>query len=168
MRNFNRRRFIAQSLTAAGSVAVAPHILKAKSPNDKIGVVVVGAGGRGSSHIGYFLGNPSTEIMYIADADEAKRQNWSRPLGAKDYDIIHAFTKSRDDLVTHLPRLRRALKSDGMIWVSWPKKSAKVPTDVTEDVIRDEALKHDLVDVKVAAVDNVWSGLKLVVRVNCR
>ena len=98
----------------------------------------------------------------------AKRQNWSRPLGAKDYDIIHAFTKSRDDLVTHLPRMRRALKSDGMIWVSWPKKSAKVPTDVTEDVVRDEALKHDLVDVKVAAVDNVWSGLKLVVRVNRR
>lgn len=98
----------------------------------------------------------------------AKRQNWSRPLGATDYDIIHAFTKSRDEIVAGLPRLRRALKSDGMIWVSWPKKSAKVPTDVTEDVVRREALKYDLVDVKVAAVDNVWSGLKLVVRVECR
>ena len=51
-----------------------------------------------------------------------------------------------------------------MIWVSWPKKASKVPTDVTEDVIRAEALKLDLVDVKVAAIDEIWSGLKLVIR----
>lgn len=118
-----------------------------------------------------FVGLPSELSDLTASAPfgkVARRQNWSRPLGGTDYDIIHAFTKSREEIVANLPRLRRAVKSDGMIWVSWPKKSARVETDVTEDVVRDEALKLDLVDVKVAAVDNVWSGLKLVVRVECR
>ena len=55
-----------------------------------------------------------------------------------------------------------------MVWVSWPKKASKVPTDVTEDVIRAEALKLDLVDVKVAAVNEIWSGLKLVIRKDLR
>ena len=59
---------------------------------------------------------------------------------------------------------RTPIKRDGMIWVSWPKKAAKVPTDVTEDVVRAEALKRDLVDVKVVAIDEKWSGLKLVIR----
>lgn len=109
------------------------------------------------------------ELPATAEFDKvAKRQHWSRPLGGDDYDVIHAFTMSAEEIASGLPRLRRALKSDGMIWVSWPKKAAKVPTDVTEDVVRQEALKHDLVDVKVAAVDNIWSGLKLVVRVECR
>lgn len=98
----------------------------------------------------------------------AKRQDWSRPLGPQTYDTIHAFTKSRAELAAGLRKLRKHLNPDGMIWVSWPKKSAKVPTDVTEDVVRAEALKLDLVDVKVAAVDDVWSGLKLVVRVHLR
>ena len=118
-----------------------------------------------------FVGLPD-ELSELASSAEfgkvAKRQNWSRPLGGRDYDIIHAFTSSREEMAAGLPRLRRALKSDGMIWVSWPKKSAKVATDVTEDLVRSEALKYDLVDVKVAAVDNIWSGLKLVVRVDCR
>ncbi|WP_420644475.1 DUF3052 domain-containing protein [Candidatus Leptofilum sp.] len=69
-----------------------------------------------------------------------------------ELDMIHFFTKSKKELV------------NGMIWVSWPKKSAKVPTDVTEDVIRDIILPLGLVDVKVCAVDEVWSGLKLVIR----
>ncbi len=118
-----------------------------------------------------FVGLPDELSSLPSSADfgkVARRQNWSRPLGGTDYDIIHAFTKSRDEIVAGLPRLRRGLKSDGMIWVSWPKKASKVETDVTEDVVRAEALKYDLVDVKVAAVDNVWSGLKLVVRVEKR
>ena len=98
----------------------------------------------------------------------ARRQDWSRPMGPVPFDIIHAFTTSRAELVAGLPRLRRALQPDGMIWVSWPKQASKVPTDVTEDVIRAVALKHDLVDVKVAAIDQVWSGLKLVIRVEKR
>ena len=60
--------------------------------------------------------------------------------------------------------LQDAIKVDGMIWVSWPKKASRIATDVTEDVIRTEALKLDLVDVKVAAIDDIWSGLKLVIR----
>jgi hypothetical protein len=98
----------------------------------------------------------------------ARRQDWSRPLGPGTYDAIHAFTKSRAELAAGLQKLRRHLKADGMIWISWPKKSSKVPTDVTEDVVRAEALKLDLVDVKVAAIDDTWSGLKLVVRVDRR
>lgn len=80
------------------------------------------------------------------------------------YDSIHAFTKKRAEIEDHLPALQSAIRRDGMIWVSWPKKASKVPTDVTEDVVRVEALKLDLVDVKVAAIDEIWSGLKLVIR----
>jgi len=98
----------------------------------------------------------------------ARRGDWSRPLGPQTYDTIHAFTSSRAELAAGLPKLRRYLNRDGMIWISWPKKSARVPTDVTEDVVRSEALKLDLVDVKVAAVDDVWSGLKLVIPVHLR
>lgn len=80
------------------------------------------------------------------------------------YHSIHAFTKNRAEIEGHLPTLQSAIRRDGMIWVSWPKKASKVPTDVTEDVVRGEALKLDLVDVKVAAIDEIWSGLKLVIR----
>ena len=89
---------------------------------------------------------------------------WPETLDARAYDFIHGFTKAHGDLTSGLPVLQDGLKRDGMIWISWPKKAAKVPTDVTEDVVRAEALKLDLVDVKVAAVDTVWSGLKLVIR----
>lgn len=78
-------------------------------------------------------------------------------------DVIHYFTRDRAALDAALPVLRGLLRPAGMIWVSWPKKASKVPTDVTEDVIRDLALSIDLVDVKVCAVDRVWSGLKLVI-----
>ena len=67
-----------------------------------------------------------------------------------------------------LPRLRGQIVQNGMIWVSWPKKASKVATDMTEAVVRELALAHGLVDVKVAAVDAVWSGLKLVIRVKDR
>jgi len=79
-------------------------------------------------------------------------------------DVVHAFTKQRDEIESSLSQLQAAIKRDGMIWVSWPKKASKVPTDVTEDVICAEALKLDLVDIKVAAIDEIWSGLKLVIR----
>lgn len=80
------------------------------------------------------------------------------------YDVIHAFTTRRAEIEDHLSSLQDAIKRDGMIWVSWPKKASKMLTDVTEDVVRAEALKLDLVDVKVAAIDETWSGLKLVIR----
>lgn len=82
-------------------------------------------------------------------------------------DVIHLFTTEVRDL-SALPVLRDMIAPEGMIWVSWPKKAAKVPTDVTEDRIRDAALSDVLVDTKVCAVDAVWSGLKLVIRKEAR
>ena len=79
-------------------------------------------------------------------------------------DVAHLFVRERDDLATRLAALRGALRPDAALWVSWPKKAAKVPTTVTEDVVRELALPLGFVDVKVCAVDATWSGLKLVVR----
>ena len=79
-------------------------------------------------------------------------------------DAVHAFVSERARLAAELPRLMKTIPPDGMIWVSWPKKASKLPTDITEDVVREVALPLGLVDVKVCAVDEVWSGLKLVVR----
>ncbi len=79
-------------------------------------------------------------------------------------DIVHLFVRTLADLDRQLPRARKAMAIDGAIWVSWYKKAAKIPTDVTEDAIRKRAFATDLVDVKVCAVDERWSGLKLTVR----
>lgn len=79
-------------------------------------------------------------------------------------DIIHLFTNSRDELFAELTKGRDLIRPDGTIWVSWHKKAAKLTTELTEDVIRDAALELGLVDVKVCAVDEKWSGLKLVIR----
>jgi hypothetical protein len=80
-------------------------------------------------------------------------------------EFVHLFVTTKSDLAARLPAIHAELAQDGTIWVSWPKKAAKVPTDVTEDVIRAVALPLGLVDVKVCAVDGIWSGLKLVIRV---
>jgi hypothetical protein len=79
-------------------------------------------------------------------------------------DIVHIFSTERAHLAAALRATLKRIKPDGTIWVSWPKKSSKVPTDITEDTIREVALPMGLVDIKVCAVDEVWSGLKLVVR----
>lgn len=86
----------------------------------------------------------------------------------KQTDVIHIFTLSQKELIKQLPLLKKEIAMDGMIWVSWPKKAAKVATDITEDFIRDCALQTGLVDVKVCAVDDIWSGLKLVIPVKDR
>jgi hypothetical protein len=78
-------------------------------------------------------------------------------------DITHVFVTARADLERHIALLRDRIAADGMIWVSWPKKASKVPTDITEDVVRAVALPTGLVDVKVCAVDEIWSGLKLMI-----
>ena len=79
-------------------------------------------------------------------------------------DIVLCFVTERRTLSAQAARLREAVAPDGMVWVCWPKKASKVPTDVTEDVVREVLLPTGLVDNKVAAVDETWSGLKLVVR----
>ncbi len=78
--------------------------------------------------------------------------------------FVHVFSTKKTDLARQLKVLRTSIAQDGMVWVSWPKKSSKVATDITEDVIRDVALPMGFVDVKVCAVDETWSGLKLVIR----
>jgi len=83
-------------------------------------------------------------------------------------DVIHLFTKSASELDAKLRRWRNTIRSDTTIWISWPKKASKVPTDITEDVIREIALPMGFVDVKVCAVDETWSGLKLVIRKELR
>jgi hypothetical protein len=114
-----------------------------------------------------FLAVPAalTELTEAAAfARIVRAADWTESLPAATFDLIHAFTTSRAEVERHLPGLRTGLKPDGMIWVSWPKKAAKMASDVTEDIIRATALTLDLVDVKVAAIDAVWSGLKLVIR----
>jgi hypothetical protein len=83
-------------------------------------------------------------------------------------DLIHFFTKQKDEYTRLLPALKTQIKPNGMIWISWPKKSSKVVTDITEDIIRNFALQTGLVDIKVCAVDEIWSGLKLVIPVKDR
>jgi hypothetical protein len=83
-------------------------------------------------------------------------------------DFIHFFTKDSKELNKVLPKLKNEIVPDGIIWASWPKKAAKIATDVTEDMIRGLALNSGLVDIKVCAVDEVWSGLKLVIPVKER
>ena len=85
-----------------------------------------------------------------------------------DVDLWHLFTRSRAELRRQLPRCIDEIRRDAMIWVSWPKRSSGVETDVTEDVIREVALPLGVVDVKVCAVDETWSGLKLVIRKELR
>jgi hypothetical protein len=85
-----------------------------------------------------------------------------------DLDMIHLFADKAKDLAAKLKRNWKKLKPNGIFWVSWPKKASKQPTDITEDVVRKLALPLGLVDVKVCAVDEVWSGLKLVIRVENR
>ncbi|SFO41365.1 Protein of unknown function [Mesorhizobium sp. NFR06] len=106
--------------------------------------------------------NELTEAVSFAGVD--RLSSWLAISGSQKYDAVHAFTRRRAEIEDGLAGIEAAIKRDGMVWVSWPKQASKVATDVTEGVIRSEALKRDLVDVKVAAVNEIWSGLKLVIR----
>lgn len=81
------------------------------------------------------------------------------------FDVVLCFLTARRELDRRFPSLMRALDPDGGLWVAWPKRASGVPTDVTEDVVREVALAHGLVDNKVCAIDDVWSGLRVVYRV---
>lgn len=87
---------------------------------------------------------------------------------AKDMDYIQFFTDSRKELEKNFPKLAAALTSSGMLWISWQKKASKILTDLDENVIRQIGLGNGLVDVKVCAVTEKWSGLKFVRRINER
>ena len=86
----------------------------------------------------------------------------------KDLDFIHVFSTEFKVFSKLFLSNKKLLKKDGMMWITWPKKSSKVPTDLDENIIRDFGLKNGLVDVKVCAVDDTWSGLKFVYRLSDR
>ena len=111
------------------------------------------------------IGAPKDYADLVAPAPEGMRVG-GRVASATD--IVHVFATRRPELERFLLGCRAKLKPNAVIWVSWPKKSAKVPTDITEDVIREIALPLGFVDIKVCAVTDVWSGLKLVLRKELR
>jgi hypothetical protein len=113
----------------------------------------------------HFAGVPNDYLEIIEPLPEGVK-NVSRL--SKKTDLVHLFTTSKAELARALTSYRRSLKPTAVIWVSWPKKSSKVPTDITEDTIREVALPMGFVDIKVCAVTEVWSGLKLVVRKELR
>jgi hypothetical protein len=86
----------------------------------------------------------------------------------KEHNYIHLFTKSRSELEKYFPKLKKALNKTGSLWVSWPKKTSKIPCDFSENDLREIGLAAGLVDVKVAAIDQTWSGLKFVWRLKDR
>jgi len=105
--------------------------------------------------------------MPASVADEIARDGIEPALStslSRGTEMAHIFVTKRSELARLVAKLRTHLAPDGTIWVSWPKKSAKLDTDITEETIREEALPLGLVDVKVCAVDETWSGLKLVIR----
>ncbi|RZT09061.1 Protein of unknown function [Duganella sp. CF402] len=114
--------------------------------------------------------------VWVRNAPE-QYQDWLAPLPegvqfqsrlSATTDVVHLFCDRKADLTKQLAAARAALKPDGTVWVSWPKKASKVPTDITEDTIRELCLPFGFVDVKVCAVSEVWSGLKLVIRKELR
>jgi hypothetical protein len=122
------------------------------------------------------LGLKPGMAVHVATEPEGYRA-WLAPLPgglhflprlSADAELVHWFGDRRADLATALRSCRDTLAPDAVLWVSWPKKASKVPTDITEDVIRELALPMGWVDVKVCAVSEVWSGLKLVVRKTLR
>ena len=108
-----------------------------------------------------------SDLAVAAAFGEVRRVGWADWDGT-GWDVVHGFTASRAVLEANAKPLMGAIARDGMIWVSWPKKASKVATDITEDVIREVVLPIGLVDIKVAAVSDVWSGLKLMIRKELR
>lgn len=118
-----------------------------------------------------FIGLPEEldELRISRHFLETAQAGWERWRdGDPGYDVIHGFTVSRAVLEAHARSLMDNIARDGVIWISWPKKASQVPTDITEDVIREVVLPIGLVDVKVAAVNEIWSGLKLCIRKELR
>jgi ABC-type Na+ transport system ATPase subunit NatA len=118
---------------------------------------------------------PGTRVHYVAAPAGFDELVGALPDGvrvlaraAPELDLVMLFVMSRAELERRLGGLHAKLSQDGMLWVAWPKRASNVPTDMTEDVVRDVALPRGLVDVKVCAIDETWSGLKLVIRKDLR
>jgi hypothetical protein len=116
-------------------------------------------------------------LVIFVDSPPTAYFDWITPLPTTlvvkeklsgEFDFIHLFVHERKAFIKAFLRGKRHLRKSGMLWVSWPKKSSKVPTDLDEKIIRDFGLSAGLVDVKVCAVDHVWAGLKFVFRMKDR
>ena len=107
------------------------------------------------------IGAPANYDKIIGELPAGVRTT-SRLAAGRDAVLI--FVTRSDDLARRIPGLIKAVAPNGMVWVAWPKRASKIDTDITEDVIREIVLPTGLVDVKVCAVDETWSGLKLVIR----
>jgi hypothetical protein len=103
---------------------------------------------------------------HFRELAQVEWQSWTD--GDPGWDYVHGFTASRAVLEANARPLMEAIDRNGTIWISWPKQASRVPTDITEDVIREVVLPIGLVDIKVAAVSDVWSGLKLMIRKELR
>jgi hypothetical protein len=115
---------------------------------------------KGGSRI-FLLNAPGNYLQLVSPLPEGVQV---APQITSHTDVIHIFSTKKEELSQALHTCLEKMRSNGVIWASWPKKSSKVPTDITEDTIREVALPLGLVDIKVCAVDDVWSGLKLVIR----
>ena len=113
----------------------------------------------------WFLDMPQSVRSEIEGADLTLSED---EVPTPGLHAAHIFVTDRDTMEQHLATLREMIDPAGQVWVSWPKKASKVDTDITEDTIREVALPMGLVDIKVCAVDAVWSGLKLVIRKELR
>jgi hypothetical protein len=118
---------------------------------------------------------PGTAVVVLGGPPEFPATLGPLPEGAgirtrlsRGAAFIHQFARRKDDLAEAFPRLAQALADDGMLWISWPKKTSKIATDLTEDVVRSLGLPLGLVDVKVCAIDETWSGIKFVRRKELR
>lgn len=109
----------------------------------------------GPGHYAEWIGDGFYEVQWFG-------------LQARRMDFIHGFFTERKKLEKQLPRMQGKLNDSGMLWLSWPKKSSGVKTDLNENVLREIALPMGLVDIKVCAVNEIWSGLKFVIRKELR
>ncbi len=118
---------------------------------------------------------PGARTYFFAPPE--KYFDWLNPLpeeihiakrATEGLDFIHVFVKNQKTFQTEFLKARRQLSKEGMLWISWPKKSSGVTTDLDENTIRDFGLKNGMVDVKVCAINDVWSGLKFVFRLKDR
>ena len=161
--------------TAAKTTETAP-APKAAATQKTTPVVAASSAGYSGTPLSGKLGLKPGMKVHVVSEPEGYR-DWLAPVPAglvfgprlgTDTALVHLFVDDKRDLAEALRRYREQLAADATVWVSWPKKSSKVPTDITEDVIREVALPLGWVDVKVCAVSEVWSGLKLVVRKGLR
>src|SRR5262245_31492801 len=117
---------------------------------------------------GFNIAFVNPPVDFVESLDLPPETTLSSAGSRRPLDFVLLFVQSKRELVTRFRLSAAKLKPDGMLWVSWPKKASGVKTDLTDNVVREHGLSEGLVDIKVCAVDEVWSGLKFVIRVKDR